>query len=289
MTNNGGDESPGMTEHTGRGWFEDVDPADLDGARDAIEHGSAEEPADWPARAVESDFAGDEADYYDLLHNATTSATRAAVREAETAADRDLVSSVRAMDDCERVANELAERVAEWAGRKREDAGSGVAYARTLADEEGVEDRRLASLAERVEELDDEAAALRSHIERTAPEVAPNLTALAGAVLAARLIALAGGLKQLARKPAGTVQVLGAEEALFAHLRGRAPSPKHGVIFTHEAVSGTHPENRGSAARALAGKLSIAARIDHYAGDRRPELETELHDRIERIQARDVE
>ena len=289
MTNNGGAESPGMTDDTGRGWFEGVDPTDLEGAREAIERGTAEEPAEWPARAVEAGFADDEADYYDLLGEATTSATRVAVREAETAADRDLVSSVRAMDDCERVANELAERVAEWAGRKREDAGSGVAYARTLADDEEVEDRRLASLAERVVALDDEAAALRSHIERTAPEVAPNLTALAGAVLAARLIALAGGLKQLARKPAGTVQVLGAEEALFAHLRGRAPSPKHGIIFTHEAVSGTHPEHRGSAARALAGKLSIAARIDHYAGDRRPELETELHDRIERIQARDVE
>jgi nucleolar protein 56 len=278
-----------MTDDTSRGWFEDVDPADLKGAREAIERGTAEEPAEWPARAVDAGFADDEADYYDLLGEATASATRAAVREAETAADRGLVSSVRAMDDCERVANELAERVAEWAGRKREDAGSGVAYARTLADDEAAEDRRLASLAERVVALDDEATALRSHIERTAPEVAPNLTALGGAVLAARLIALAGGLKQLARKPAGTVQVLGAEEALFAHLRGQAPSPKHGIIFTHEAVSGTHPEHRGSAARALAGKLSIAARIDHYAGDRRPELETELHDRIERIQARDVE
>jgi nucleolar protein 56 len=148
---------------------------------------------------------------------------------------------------------------------------------------------RLASLARLVRDLDDEAQALRNHVERTAPEIAPNLAALAGPVLAARLIALAGGLKQLARKPAGTVQVLGAEEALFAHLRGQAPSPKHGVIFTHEAVSGTHPEHRGSAARALAGKLSIAARIDHYSGDRRPELEAELHDRIERIKERDVE
>ena len=293
MTNNRGAETPGMTDETERGWFGGVDPADLGGAREAIENGTAEGPTEWPARAVEAGFAADEDDYYELLHEATVSATRAAVREAETAADRDLVSSVRAMDDCERVANELAERVAEWAGREREDAGSGVSYARTLADE-GVDrgdaaDRRLVSLAGRVGDLDDEAGALRSHIERTAPEVAPNLTALAGPVLAARLIALAGGLKQLARKPAGTVQVLGAEEALFAHLRGRAPSPKHGIIFTHEAVSGTHPEHRGSAARALAGKLSIAARIDHYAGDRRPELETELHDRIERIQARDVE
>jgi nucleolar protein 56 len=85
------------------------------------------------------------------------------------------------------------------------------------------------------------------------------------------------------------MQVLGAEEALFAHLRGQAPSPKHGVIFVHEAVQGTHPENRGSAARALAGKLTIAARVDHYSGERKPELDAELEERIERIQARDVD
>ncbi len=109
---------------------------------------------------------------------------------------------------------------------------------------------------------------------------------LAGPVLAARLISLAGGLEALAKKPSGTVQVLGAEDALFAHLKGNAPSPKHGVIFTHEYVRGTRREDRGSAARAFAGKLSIAARIDHYSGDRRPDLQVELDERIERIQAR---
>jgi nucleolar protein 56 len=106
--------------------------------------------------------------------------------------------------------------------------------------------------------------------------------------LAARLISLAGGLDELAKKPSGTVQLLGAENALFAHLQGGAPSPKHGLIYTHEYVRGTHPDNRGSAARALAGKLSIVARIDHYSGDYRPDLERELADRIERIRARDT-
>jgi nucleolar protein 56 len=271
------------------GWFEGLDPGDVEAASAAIREGSAETPAEWPELAVESGFADEEADYYERLHEATVQAATEAVREAETADDKQLIHAVRAMDDAERVANELAERVAEWAGSRRDDAGTGVAYARELADDEAGTEPHLASLARRVEELDDEADALRRHVERTAPEVAPNLAALAGPVLAARLIALAGGLKQLARKPAGTVQVLGAEEALFAHLRGRAPSPKHGVIFTHEAVSGTHPDHRGSAARALAGKLAIAARIDHYSGDLRPELETELHDRIERIQEREAE
>jgi nucleolar protein 56 len=61
------------------------------------------------------------------------------------------------------------------------------------------------------------------------------------------------------------------------------------VIYTHEYVRGTDPAHRGSAARALAGKLAIAARIDHYSGDRRPHLERELDERIARIRARETE
>jgi nucleolar protein 56 len=280
-----------MTDETvDAGWFRGINPGDLDAARIAIEEGQADEPDDWPTMAVESGFADDEDEYYERLHEATMAATRAAVQEAESADDKQLIHAIRAMDDCDRTANELAERVAEWAGSIREDAGTGVEYARELADEAASDtDDRLVSLARRVRDLDDEAADLRTHVQQTAPEVAPNLAALAGPVLAARLVALAGGLKELARKPAGTVQVLGAEEALFAHLRGHAPSPKHGIIFTHEAVQGTHPENRGSAARALAGKLAIAARVDYYSGERKPELDEELADRIERIQARDTQ
>jgi nucleolar protein 56 len=100
------------------------------------------------------------------------------------------------------------------------------------------------------------------------------------------LIALAGGLESLARKPAGTVQVLGAEDALFAHLAGRAPSPKHGAIYVHEAVRNTRPEDRGSAARALSGKLAIAARIDHYSGEYRESVHADLADRMATIRAR---
>mgnify|MGYP000215221659 CR=1 FL=1 len=270
------------------GWFEDVDPDDLSGARDAIEHGTSEFPVDWPARAVEAGFAADENDYYDKLHEATTAAAREEVRERERADDQQLKHSVRAMDDCERTANELAERVAEWAGTRFSDAGAGVEYARELAtwDPSDPVEGRLVALARRVADLTEEAAALRRHVEATAPDIAPNLSALAGPVLAARLISLAGGLESLAKKPSGTVQVLGAEDALFAHLQGSAPSPKHGVIYTHEYVSGTDPDERGSAARALAGKLTIAARIDHYSGDRRPELDAELDERIETIRSR---
>jgi nucleolar protein 56 len=270
------------------GWFEHVEPGDVTAASRAIAEGSADEPGDWPAAAVEAGFAPDEDAYYALLNDATMDAAREEARAREKAGDQQLMHSIRAMDDCTRTANELAERTSEWAGALFDEAGSGVAYARELVERDPTTpaEERVVSMARRVVDLTDEADDLRAYVESSAPSVAPNLSAMAGPVLAARLVALAGGLEPLAKKPSGTVQVLGAENALFAHLRGHASSPKHGVIYTHEYVHGTRPEDRGSAARALAGKLAIAARVDHYSGDRRPELDAELDDRMETIRER---
>ena len=276
---------------TADAWFSGLDPgAATDEGAAAIRDGRADDPADWPAEAVASGFAPDEAAYYDRLREAALAAASAETERRERADDRQLVHAVRAMDDADRAANELAERAVEWAGSLFEGVGTGVEGARAVADRSidpasPVEERAV-SYAERAAGLADEADDLREFVERQAPGVAPNLSAMAGPVLAARLVALAGGLETLAKKPSGTVQVLGAEDALFAHLAGRAPSPKHGVIFTHEYVRNTRPEDRGSAARALAGKLAIAARVDHYAGDERPELRAELDDRIATIRAR---
>ncbi|ADD04278.1 rRNA/tRNA 2'-O-methyltransferase complex protein Nop5 [Natrialba magadii ATCC 43099] len=288
-------------------WFAAVDADDLEDldsldtvdtdarnstAVTAIRDGTAATPDNWPALAVEIGIVDDENEYYDLLHTATMAATRATVTEREAADDRQLVHAVRAMDDCERTANELAERLAEWAGTVDPDAGTGISFARKItAGEHALESGHepIASLAERVVDLADEADDLREFVERQTPTVAPNLAALAGPVLGARLLSLAGELESLAKKPSGTIQVLGAEDALFAHLRGHASSPKHGIIYMHDAVRGTHPDERGSAARAVAGKLAIAARVDHYSGERKPELEAELAERIETIQARTTE
>ncbi len=278
-----------MTESDGdEGWFAGVEPDDVAAGASAIQEGSAADPADWPGQAIGTGFVEDEADYYAKLREAAIRATREAVTERERADDRQLVHAVRAMDDCESEANELAERVAEWAGTLYPDAGTGVEYARELAetDPETPVEKQVVSLAERVADLADERDDLRSFVERQAPAVAPNLATLADPVLAARLIALAGGLESLAKMPGGTVQVLGAENALFAHLRGHASSPKHGIIYTHEAVRSAPHDQRGSAARTLSGKLVIAARIDHYSGEPNPELKEELDRRMETIHSR---
>lgn len=285
-----GTESLSMTQDRATDcWFDGVDPDDLTATRSTIENETADSPDAWPATAIANGFADTRHEYYDRLHEATLSATREMAQDAEQADDQQMIHCVRALDDCERTANEIAERVSEWAGSLFDDVNGGIDGARTVAERvpDGPLESRVTELAASVGSLDDEREALRAHIETHLPAVAPNLAAMAGPLLAARLIALAGGLESLAQKPSGTVQVLGAEDALFAHLSGNAPSPKHGAIFTHEIVRGTRPEDRGSAARAFAGKLAIAARIDHYRGTYDPAVHEELRDRVETIRARE--
>lgn len=275
---------------TDEGWFVAGDPAAPETTIASINDGGGSTPQPWPQQAIERGAVDNEEEYYKWLQSATIAATETAVSEQETADDQQLIHAVRSMDDCQQQANELAERVAEWGGSLLPETGSGESYLRTVANRDPATETesQLVGLAARGVGLFEQAETLREYIERQAQTVAPNLASLAGPVLAARLIALAGGLEELAKLPSSTVQVLGAEDALFAHLRGNAPSPKHGVIFTHEYVRGTHPAHRGTAARALAGKLTIAARVDYYSGSYKPEIQKELDDRIEVIREREA-
>ena len=108
---------------------------------------------------------------------------------------------------------------------------------------------------------------IAEYIDGLMAQVAPNMRAVVGGSIGARLISLAGGLKELSRSPASTLQVLGAEKALFRALRSRARPPKHGVIYQYPEVRGAPKWQRGKIARALAGKLSIAARVDAMSGE----------------------
>jgi nucleolar protein 56 len=128
---------------------------------------------------------------------------------------------------------------------------------------------------------------LEKYVELVMEEVAPNTRAVGGSLLGARLIALAGGLLNLAKLPASTIQVLGAEKALFRSLKTKARPPKHGIIFQHPLIHDAKRWQRGKISRALAGKLTIAARVDafsgKYAGD---ELKADLNKRVEEIMKR---
>jgi nucleolar protein 56 len=128
---------------------------------------------------------------------------------------------------------------------------------------------------------------LEKYVDLVMEEVAPNIRAIGGSLLGARLLAISGGLLNLAKLPASTMQVLGAEKALFRALKTKARPPKHGIIFQHPLIHDAKRWQRGKIARALAGKLSIAARVDafkgEYMGDK---LKADLEKRIEEIRER---
>jgi nucleolar protein 56 len=126
----------------------------------------------------------------------------------------------------------------------------------------------IQALSKNVLELYELRKNMENYVDKTMEEVAPNTKAIAGALLGARLIAVAGSLQNLAMKPASTIQVLGAEKALFRSLKTGARPPKHGLIFQHSLLHDAKRWQRGKIARVLAGKLAIAARADAFGGGR---------------------
>lgn len=133
-------------------------------------------------------------------------------------------------------------------------------------------------------------ADLEAYVTELMQNTAPNITNLVGPLVGARLISSAGSLKDLARKPSSTIQVFGAEKALFRSLKTGADPPKHGIIFQVSEIHSAPYWQRGKIARALAGKLSIAAKIDAYskrdAGD---SLRKEFEERVEEIKRQNPE
>ncbi|ABR56343.1 hypothetical protein [Methanococcus aeolicus] len=130
---------------------------------------------------------------------------------------------------------------------------------------------------------------LINYLNELMEEIAPSLTKVAGASLGARLISLTGGIDRLSKLPASAIQVMGAEKALFAHLRERALPPKHGVIFQHSLLQGAPWWVAGKVARAIANKLAIAVRADVYGNYIGDMLLEDLTKKVESIKERNPE
>ena len=107
---------------------------------------------------------------------------------------------------------------------------------------------------------------LEQYLEKAMSEICPNITAIAGPLLGAKLLSLAGSIKRISELPSSTIQLLGAEKALFRHIRGLGKCPKHGVLVQHPLMESAKMKDRGKVARALADKLSIAAKVDYFKG-----------------------
>jgi nucleolar protein 56 len=261
----------------------------------------------------------------ELVREAAIYLAEAKIREASAKPDLQVIQSIHALDEVDRAINIFNSRLREWYGlhfpelsdilsepeqyidfiltvgyRDRvKEAASELKFAekkvRAILEasekSKGAEIReedlsRLKMLAKEVKDLYTLRKSLQRHIETTMSKIAPNLTAIAGATIGARLIAKAGGLEKLARLPASTIQVLGAEKALFRALRTGGPPPKHGIIFQHRLVHSAPPWQRGKVARSLAAKIALAARVDVYRGEREESIDAQLEKRVEEIKAK---
>ncbi|GFO37661.1 nucleolar protein 58-like [Plakobranchus ocellatus] len=120
----------------------------------------------------------------------------------------------------------------------------------------------IENLCEQVIEMFKTRDELWSYLKERMAMVAPNLTILCGELVGARLIAHAGSLLNLAKHPSSTVQILGAEKALFRALKTKHDTPKYGLIYHASLVGGATPKNKGKLSRMLAAKASLAIRVD---------------------------
>jgi nucleolar protein 56 len=124
----------------------------------------------------------------------------------------------------------------------------------------------ISAFATRVVSIADYRKSLTSYLAEKMNQVAPSLTALLGERIGARLISHAGSLTNLSKYPASTVQILGAEKALFRALKTKGNTPKYGLIYHSSFIGRAGPKFKGRISRFLANKCSIASRIDCFSG-----------------------
>jgi len=274
--------------------------------------------------AVETVFVKDAAELNIWNRNMTMEIAKLRVKGAVEQRDLIVAQAIQTLDDLDRTVNLFMGRMREWYGThfpeldrliekhetyarlvvnlgerenftletlEKEDIPKGKAEAIVQmaetsmgADISTKDLAQIQALSRDILNLYELRGNMENYLDNTMEEVARNMKVMVGALLGARLIAMAGSLRNLAMRPASTLQVLGAEKALFRSLKTGARPPKHGLIFQAALLHDAKRWQRGKIARALAGKLSIAARADafggRYIGDR---LKADLDRRIAEI------
>merc|ERR1712048_473537 len=139
----------------------------------------------------------------------------------------------------------------------------------------------IMTLSDRVIELTEYRASLAEYLKLRMNAIAPNLTYMVGELVGARLISQAGSLMSLAKHPSSTVQILGAEKALFRALKTKKSTPKYGLIYHASLVGQSAPNLKGKISRVLAAKLSLCCRMDALGDQVEPTLGKEFKEYVE--------
>ena len=240
---------------------------------------------DW-TELKDAGFVSSRAEYIASVRAVASSMAEEGIAASLSEKDTDLLQMVRMLDELDEVINLLTERLTEWhqsttpdSSRKYNKAASKM-FIQTIAKSKNPS---MKQVAREILSLTNLRTQLMKDVSRKADEVIPNMSALVGGLVAARLMSRAGGLSIISRMAASSIQVLGAESALFSHIRAGTPSPKHGLIFQHRRVHNAPRDVRGKLARILASKLAIAARLDAFRGELDEAFLADANEKIDKL------
>ena len=275
-----------------------------------------------PQIIVDSGFASNPQDALGKLREFALGLSSSKVTEVSESPDLHIIQAINSLDEIDKIANALSSRLREWyglhfpeldniidsingyaqivmAGKREsltkqvfEDAGfpeskvEMLSLISTKSRGGDISDVNLAivqSIAKQILDFHDLRKKLEEHVESEMETIAPNLSAILGTAVGARILGRAGSLKRLASLPASTIQVLGAEKALFRSLKTGSQPPKHGLLFQHAMVHAAPRWQRGKIARAIAAKAVIAARVDVYGEGLNSTLLEKLNVRVDEI------
>ncbi|WP_407462420.1 NOP5/NOP56 family protein [Methanobrevibacter sp.] len=235
------------------------------------------------------------------------------IKQSSQEEDKLLIQAINSVDDIDESISKLVERIRDWYTiyfPEMDTIGSNETYIKLIALSENREDimenftdqfieaidyssgadieeddlKMLKSFAESIYSLQKSRKELETYIDSKMEAIAPNLRDLLGATLGAKLIAHIGSIKRLATYPASVIQIMGAEKAIFRHLKTGERPPKHGLIFQHPSVRGAKWWNRGKIARNLALKITLAVRKDVFSGEYDPSIAEDYLKKVEQIE-----
>ncbi|HJJ36222.1 MAG TPA: RNA-processing protein [Methanocorpusculum sp.] len=215
-------------------------------------------------------LVADRAAYLAAVRRTAVYLAETGIAEALSAKDTALMQMVRTLDELDHVINLMTERVSEWHQATTVDSSRKYHRAtpeKMLAGLAKTGSGSLKPVAREILSMTAVRTRLMKDVSAEALQVIPNMSALVGGLVAARLVSRAGGLTAISRMPGSSIQVLGAESALFAHIRTGSPSPKHGLLFQHRRVHNAPKDVRGKVSRQIAAKLAAASRIDLFRGE----------------------
>jgi len=275
-----------------------------------------------PKILVDSGFAKDENEAMEKLREFAMQLSSSKITEVSQSSDLHITQAINTLDETDRMINSMGSRMREWyglhfpeldnlidsvngysqivlAGKREniskenfENAGFPESKVEmlSLVKEKSrggdITEKNLGivqTLAKQILDLFELRKTIEEHIEEQMAAELPNITAVLGAAVGARILAHAGSLKRLSSMPASTIQILGAEKALFRSLKTGANPPKHGILFQHAIVHAAPKWQRGKIARAVAGKAAIAARVDVYGAGLNQTLLDKLNIRVQEI------